>query len=90
MEAWRRDFFEGARSEEFCAAKMLDGGGDVGPRSVLDEDGADDDFKGGAAGPPVLGTMGSKESVEVGARVEGRNLRHGVCGLETFGTIFRW
>ena len=62
---------------------------DVGPRSVLDEDGADDDFKGGAAGPPVLGTMGGEEGVVVGACVEGRNLRQGVRGLETLRTIFQ-
>ena len=60
---------------------MFDGGGDVGPRSVLDEDGADDDFKGGAAGPPVLGAVGGKEGVVVGACIEGRNLRQGVRAL---------
>jgi len=47
--------------EEFLAAEIGDGALDVGPGSVLREDGADDDFEARAAGPPVLGAIGRHE-----------------------------
>lgn len=66
MEARGGDFFDGVGSEEFFAAEIFDGGGDVGPAGVLDEDGADDDFKGSAAGPPMLGAVSGEEGVVIG------------------------
>jgi len=46
-------------------AQLANGAFDVGPRSVLGEDGADDDFEAGAAGPPVLRAVSGEKRVEV-------------------------
>ncbi len=53
-EASGGDAFEGERSQKAFTAKIGDGAFDVGPRGVLGEDGADDDFEGGTGRPPVL------------------------------------
>src|SRR5262249_17979369 len=59
FEAWKWDQLDRSRSQQFFAAEIFDCRLDVGPRSVLDEYGADDDFEGSAAGPPVLRAVGS-------------------------------
>ncbi len=56
---------DGGGSEEFGVAEIGDGAGGVNPGGVLDEDGADDDFEGGAAGPPVLLALGVKERIKI-------------------------
>jgi len=57
--------FDGRGGEELFAAEPGEGALDVGPSGVLGEDGADDDFETGPAGPPVLRAMGGEERVEV-------------------------
>lgn len=52
---------DGAERKQFLAAKISDGALDVSPGSVLGENGADDDFKAGAAGPPMLRPMYGEE-----------------------------
>jgi len=52
---------DGGKREKFFAAEIGDGAFDVGPGSILREDGADDHFEAGAAGPPVLGAVCGKE-----------------------------
>lgn len=49
-----RDAFKGKRSQQAFAAEIRDCALDIRPRSVLRQDGADDDFEGCASGPPVL------------------------------------
>lgn len=52
---------DGAKRKKSFAAKIGDGALDIGPGSVLGENGADDDLKAGAAGPPVLGAIYGEE-----------------------------
>ena len=59
---------DGLRGKHACAAQIANGAFDVGPGSVLREDGADDNFEAGAARPPVLGAMGCEERVKIGAQ----------------------
>jgi len=65
-----RDAVDGGRGEKLCCAKVGDGAFDVFPGGVLREDGADDDFEAGTAGPPVLRTMSSEECVVVAVKRE--------------------
>jgi hypothetical protein len=53
------------RCEDASSAQIANGALDVGPRSVLGEDGTDDDFKAGTARPPVLGAVGGEKCFEV-------------------------
>ena len=53
------------RREQASGAQIANGALDVGPGSVLGEDGADDDFEASAAGPPVLRAVGGEECIEV-------------------------
>jgi len=64
-EARSGDFFNGRRGKEPFAAKAGDGALHVGPGGVLGQDGADDDFEAGAAGPPVLRAVGAEKCIEV-------------------------
>ena len=59
---------DGLQRKHACVAQIADGAFYVGPGSVLREDGADDNFKAGAARPPVLGAMGCEERVKIGAQ----------------------
>jgi hypothetical protein len=52
--------------EQFCGAKIGDGALYILPRGVLGKNGADDDFKAGTAGPPMLRAVSRKEGIEVG------------------------
>jgi hypothetical protein len=52
---------DGAKRKKPFAVKIGDGTLDVGPGSVLSENGADDDLKAGAAGPPVLRAICGEE-----------------------------
>jgi len=55
----------GRGRKQASAAQIGNGVFDVGPGSVLREDGADDDFETSASGPPVLWAVGSEKRVEV-------------------------
>jgi hypothetical protein len=63
---------DGLWREHACAAQVANGALDVGPGSVLREDGADDNFETSSAGPPVLRAIGCEECVEIRARHKGR------------------
>jgi hypothetical protein len=76
FKVWRRGRFDGARREELFAAQVFDGGLDVGPRSVLNEDGPYDDLEPSAAGPPVLRAVGGEQGIVV----EAQWCRIGKCG----------
>jgi len=65
-----RDAVDGGRGEKLCCAKVGNGAFDVFPGGVLREDGADDDFEAGPAGPPLLRTVSSQERVVVGVKRE--------------------
>lgn len=56
-EARRRNGEDSGEGEEFFAAKIGDGALDIGPGSILGEDGADDDLEARTAGPPMLWPM---------------------------------
>ncbi len=51
------DIEEGLGRKEVLVFEVLDGSFDVGPGGVLGEDGADGDFEGAVAGPPVGGPV---------------------------------
>jgi len=72
----------GVRS--FARRRFSMAGRDVGPGSVLDQDGANDDFKGSAARPPVLWAVSGEEGVVVGTQVRLPGREQGVCLGETF------
>jgi len=59
---------DGLRREQARSAQITNGALDVGPRSILREDGADNNFKAAAARPPMLGAMGCEERVKIGAQ----------------------
>lgn len=58
-----RNLFDRSGRKEFFAAKRGDGPLNVGPTGVLGQDGADDDFKAGAAGPPMLRPQNTEECI---------------------------
>ena len=62
----------GGGRKQASAAQVGDGAFDVGPGSVLSEDGADDDFETSAAGPPVLRAVSGEKRVEVAEKRRGR------------------
>jgi hypothetical protein len=59
---------ESFRRKHACIAQVADGAFDVGPGSILREDGADNNFQAGPARPPVLGAMSLEERVKIRAR----------------------
>jgi hypothetical protein len=59
---------DGLRREQARSAQVANGALDVGPRSILREDGADDNFEAAAARPPMLGAVGCEERVKIGAQ----------------------
>ncbi len=61
----------GLRRKHASVAQITNGAFDVGPGSVLREDGSDDNFEAGPAGPPVLRATGAEKCVEIRARNKG-------------------
>jgi len=59
---------DGLRREHAGSAQVANGALDVGPRSILREDGADNNFKAAAARPPMLRAVGREERVKIGAQ----------------------
>ena len=64
------------------SAQIANGAFDVGPGGVLREDGANDDFEAGAAGPPMLRAVGREKRFEI---ARGKATR----GTRGYGSVCR-
>lgn len=73
-----------ADGEESSSSQVGQGVFDIGPRGILREVGAHDDFKWRFAGPPVLGPPGAVKGLEVGANVIVGLHRHVLRLLRSF------
>jgi hypothetical protein len=61
---------DGLRREQARVAQVANGTLNVAPRSVLRQDGANNNFKAVPARPPVLRAMGREERVKIPARYQ--------------------
>src|SRR5882724_7491474 len=68
----RRSATDCGRRKQSCGSQVSNGAFDVGPGSVLGENRANDNFKAGAARPPMLRPMSSQQGIEVGAKYAGK------------------
>src|SRR5437016_221451 len=87
-ELGRRSPADRVRRKQSCGSQVSNGAFDVGPGSVLGENRANDDFKAGAARPPMLRPMSSQQGIEVRAKYAGKGwIRGRLDGTACQGTL---